>query len=89
MKKRRPEEKGGERTHGFSTGSATGRTTAEIFIEAIDCGVKFEDYATHGVREDWIIDPDAERLMQPRCAGCCKRPTQRPYHQANPKSAKD
>lgn len=27
-----------------------------------DRGVKFDDYAAHGVREYWIIDPDAETL---------------------------
>lgn len=32
--------------------------------EAIDCGVKFEDYAAHGVDEYWIIDPDHERIEQ-------------------------
>ncbi len=32
--------------------------------EAIDRGVKFEDYAAHGVSEYWIIDPDSERVEQ-------------------------
>lgn len=32
--------------------------------EAIDRGVKFEDYAHHGVAEYWIIDPDAETVEQ-------------------------
>lgn len=32
--------------------------------EAIDRGVKFEDYAAHGVSEYWIIDPDNERVEQ-------------------------
>jgi Uma2 family endonuclease len=32
--------------------------------ERNDRGVKFEDYAAHGVREYWIIDPDAETLEQ-------------------------
>jgi len=32
--------------------------------EAIDRGVKFEDYAAHGVTEYWIIDPDAEAVEQ-------------------------
>lgn len=30
--------------------------------EARDRGVKFEDYALHGVAEYWIIDPDAETV---------------------------
>lgn len=29
-----------------------------------DRGVKFEDYAAHGVREYWIIDPKAETVEQ-------------------------
>lgn len=29
-----------------------------------DRGVKFEDYAAHGVREYWIIDPDAKTIEQ-------------------------
>jgi Uma2 family endonuclease len=32
--------------------------------ERNDRGVKFDDYAAHGVREYWIIDPDAETLEQ-------------------------
>jgi Uma2 family endonuclease len=32
--------------------------------EALDRGLKFEDYAAHGVREYWIIDPDAELVEQ-------------------------
>ena len=32
--------------------------------EERDRGVKFEDYAAHGVREYWIIDPDAETIEQ-------------------------
>jgi Uma2 family endonuclease len=32
--------------------------------EATDRGQKFEDYEAHGVREYWIIDPDAEILEQ-------------------------
>lgn len=32
--------------------------------ERNDRGVKFEDYAAHGVQEYWIIDPDAETLEQ-------------------------
>lgn len=31
---------------------------------AADRGVKFEDYAAHGVGEYWIIDPDSERVEQ-------------------------
>jgi Uma2 family endonuclease len=27
-----------------------------------DRGVKFQDYAAHGVREYWIVDPDAETI---------------------------
>ncbi len=29
-----------------------------------DRGVKFEDYAAHGIQEYWIIDPDAETIEQ-------------------------
>lgn len=32
--------------------------------EAIDRGIKFEDYALHGVREYWIVDPDQESVEQ-------------------------
>lgn len=32
--------------------------------EARDRGVKFDDYAAHGVAEYWIIDPDAEIVEQ-------------------------
>lgn len=32
--------------------------------EAIDRGVKFEDYALHGVSEYWIVDPDQEFVEQ-------------------------
>jgi len=32
--------------------------------EAVDRGVKFEDYAAHGVTEYWIVDPDAEVVEQ-------------------------
>lgn len=32
----------------------------------IDRGVKFEDYAAHGVAEYWIVDPETETLEQYR-----------------------
>jgi Uma2 family endonuclease len=32
--------------------------------EAIDRGVKFEDYATHGVQEYWLVDPELEVVEQ-------------------------
>ncbi len=32
--------------------------------EEIDRGVKFEDYALHGVAEYWIVDPDRETVEQ-------------------------
>ncbi len=32
--------------------------------EQRDRGVKFEDYAAHGVTEYWLIDPDAETVEQ-------------------------
>jgi Uma2 family endonuclease len=32
--------------------------------EANDRGIKFEDYATHGVAEYWIVDPAAETIEQ-------------------------
>lgn len=32
--------------------------------EANDRGVKFEDYAAHGVEEYWIVDPKAETIEQ-------------------------
>lgn len=31
---------------------------------SLDRGVKFQDYAAHGVQEYWIIDPDAETIEQ-------------------------
>ncbi len=37
--------------------------------EAIDRGVKFEDYAAHGVREYWIVDPDNRTVEQYELAG--------------------
>lgn len=36
--------------------------------EANDRGIKYEDYALHGVAEYWIIDPDAEIVEQYRLA---------------------
>ena len=32
--------------------------------EKVDRGIKFKDYEAHGVREYWIIDPEAETLEQ-------------------------
>jgi Uma2 family endonuclease len=32
--------------------------------EALDRGIKFEDYAAHGVAEYWIVDPVAETIEQ-------------------------
>lgn len=40
---------------------------AEVLLpstEAIDRGVKFADYAAHGVGEYWLIDPDTQTLEQ-------------------------
>lgn len=37
--------------------------------EANDRGIKFEDYAAHGVSEYWIINPDTETVEQYRLAG--------------------
>jgi Uma2 family endonuclease len=37
--------------------------------EAIDRGVKFEDYAAHGVSEYWLVDPRAEVIEQYRLEG--------------------
>lgn len=34
--------------------------------EANDRGVKFEDYAAHGVAEYWLVDPDTETIEQYR-----------------------
>lgn len=36
--------------------------------EQNDRGVKFEDYADHGVAEYWIVDPDGESVEQYRLA---------------------
>jgi Uma2 family endonuclease len=32
--------------------------------EAVDHKVKFDDYAAHGVREYWLVDPDAETVEE-------------------------
>ena len=32
--------------------------------ESVDRGVKFEDYALHGVEEYWIVDPEQESVEQ-------------------------
>lgn len=40
-----------------------------VSTAANDRGVKFEDYAAHGVREYWLIDPDTETVEQYRLAG--------------------
>lgn len=40
---------------------------AEVLSESTarhDRGIKFDDYAAHGVAEYWIIDPDAEMVEQ-------------------------
>lgn len=44
----------------------------EVFsasTEANDRGIKFEDFAAHGVSEYWIIDPDTETVEQYRLVG--------------------
>jgi Uma2 family endonuclease len=41
--------------------------------EANDRGVKFEDYASHGIAEYWIVDPDAETVEQYLLAGSAYR----------------
>jgi len=37
--------------------------------EATDRGVKFQDYALHGVAEYWIVDPEQEFIEQYRLQG--------------------
>jgi Uma2 family endonuclease len=37
--------------------------------QANDRGIKFDDYASHGVSEYWIIDPDVETVEQYHLAG--------------------
>lgn len=37
--------------------------------EANDRGIKFEDYAAHGVAEYWLINPDTETVEQYRLSG--------------------
>jgi len=37
--------------------------------ERCDRGVKFEDYAAHGIREYWVVDPDAETVEQYELSG--------------------
>jgi Uma2 family endonuclease len=32
--------------------------------EAVDRGIKFEDYAAHGVREYWLVDPEDQTVEQ-------------------------
>ncbi len=32
--------------------------------EVVDRGTKFEDYGAHGVREYWLVDPEAESIEQ-------------------------
>ena len=40
------------------------RSVLSESTEAIDRGIKFEDYAAHGVSEYWIVDPDQETIEQ-------------------------
>ncbi|WP_395746827.1 Uma2 family endonuclease [Prosthecobacter sp.] len=45
--------------------------------EARDRGIKFQDYALHGVQEYWIIDPVAESVELHRLTGEVYLPTER------------
>lgn len=45
--------------------------------ESRDRGIKFQDYALHGVAEYWIIDPVAESVEPYRLAGEVYPPTER------------
>lgn len=36
---------------------------------AVDRGIKYDDYAAHGVAEYWIIDPEAQSIEQYQLAG--------------------
>lgn len=36
---------------------------------AVDRGIKYDDYAAHGVAEYWIIDPEAQSVEQYQLAG--------------------
>ena len=55
----------------MSTMDLTPTITADMAIEvlspsteAVDRGIKFEDYAAHGVAEYWIVDPEHEVVEQ-------------------------
>ena len=61
---------GAEKTAGF-TPDQTKFPAPDLAAEVLspgtaerDRGVKFEDYAAHGVAEYWIIDPEAETVEQ-------------------------
>lgn len=45
--------------------------------EQRDRGIKFQDYAFHGVAEYWIIDPDAETVEPYRLLGDAYSPVER------------
>jgi Uma2 family endonuclease len=47
--------------------------------EANDRGVKFEDYAAHGVSEYWIIDPDKSEIEQYELRGAAYELTLKSY----------